>query len=251
MEKLVKDIKNWIYEYCNSNNIQSLVVGVSGGIDSAVVSKICALTGIKTYCVILPINQNINETIRAENHISNLINSHNNVELVKIEMSETFLSFKITIPEKFNSELGFANSKSRLRMITLYQISQSTNGIVVGTGNKIEDFGIGFFTKYGDGGVDISPIADLYKSEVYSIGEYLGVSSEILLSPPTDGLWEDGRTDMTQIGVDYSDLEWAMKYVESGDVKEISEKEKIILDLYTNLNYKNKHKMVNIPTFKK
>jgi NAD+ synthase len=125
------------------------------------------------------------------------------------------------------------------------------NGVVVGTGNKIEDFGIGFFTKYGDGGVDISPIADLYKSEVYSIGKYLNISNEILTCPPTDGLWEDGRTDMNQIGVTYDDLEWAMKYVESGKLTEINENEQKILDLYSNLNNKNKHKMVNIPTFKK
>ena len=253
---LKDEIIAWIKDYCITYNIQSLIVGVSGGIDSALVSTLCAKTGIDTYTVLLPLHQKEEQTTRGENHVEWLINNHSNVKKIKIDLSSVFDCFKTSIPYDSHNELAFTNSKSRFRMTTLYQIAQSKNGIVVGTGNKVEDFGVGFFTKYGDGGVDISPIADLYKSEVYAISKLFGIVDEILKAKPTDGLWDDDRDDETQMGATYDELEWVMEYLENNpdynlnDLFFLTKKELKVFKIYSNLNNKNKHKMVSTPIFK-
>jgi len=251
-ENLSNKIQEWIVNYVTENNLQVLVVGVSGGIDSAVVSTLCAKTGIPTIVVGMPINSNLENTRLSDLQIALLSKTYTNVEGYNVDLSSVFQSFKShKIFDRFNSELGFANTKSRLRMVSLYQISASVGGIVVGTGNKVEDFGVGFYTKYGDGGVDISPIADLYKSEVRELGKLLGVPQDIINAEPTDGLWEDNRIDETQIGSTYNELEWAMEYGMDkwSEQLELTEKERIILTTYANFNTKNKHKMVSIPVF--
>jgi NAD+ synthase len=248
-KNLSDKIKEWILSYTVTNKITTLVVGVSGGIDSAVVSTLCAETGLPTLVIGMPLNSTECNTELSNKQIDFLKSKYNNVNGYTIDLSKTFQEFKSnTLFEKeFNSELGFANTKSRLRMITLYQIASSRNGIVVGTGNKVEDFGVGFYTKYGDGGVDISPIADLYKTEVRNLGRHLGVIEEIINAEPTDGLWEDNRIDEDQIGATYEELEWAM---EKGISKQnYSEKEYKIIETFLNFNRKNKHKMVSIPIF--
>jgi NAD+ synthase len=247
---LSEKIQNWITSYVNNNGIKCLVVGVSGGIDSAVVSTLCAETGIPTIVVGMPLNSTSKNTELSEKHISQLSTKYkNNVIGLNVDLSKTFEEFKShpVFEKKYNSELGFANTKSRLRMITLYQIASSKNGIVVGTGNKVEDFGVGFYTKYGDGGVDISPIADLYKSEVRSLGKFLGVDEDIVNAEPTDGLWDDNRVDETQIGATYEELEWVMEF---GTKKQnFTEKEYNAIETYNKFHNKNKHKMVSIPIF--
>ena len=225
-----------------------MVVGVSGGIDSATVSSLCAETGLPTNLVVLPIRQNVEETIRANNLISILQDKYENVTKSTIELSEVFKLLDDTLSMTATSELASANVRSRLRMISLYHLATTQNGIVVGTGNKVEDYGVGFFTKYGDGGVDISPIADLYKTEVRELGKYLGVTKEILDAKPTDGLWSDGRSDEDQIGASYEELEWAM---EIGQYKtEFSSKENEVMKIYESWHKKNIHKMRPIPTFR-
>lgn len=244
----VNEISEWIKDYSDSNNISSLVVGVSGGIDSAVVSTLCGMTGIPTHCVLMPIHQNPEHTKRGLNHIKWLQSKYNSVELHEFDLTEVYDKFVNTM-ENAKSDLGFANSRSRLRMVTLYQLASATNGIVVGTGNKVEDFGVGFFTKYGDGGVDISPIADFTKTEVYEIAKQLGINQEIIDAVPTDGLWGDDRNDETQIGATYPELEWAMSYY--GNTSELTEREIEVLKIYYSFNIKNKHKMLPIPIYKK
>jgi NAD+ synthase len=245
---LAEKIQNWISEYAKENKINTLVVGVSGGIDSAVVSTLCVRTGIKTIAVGMPINSNSTNT-----RLSNLQLSRLNdlgAKSYSLELSDIFNSFKELIVDDFNSDLGFANTKSRLRMVTLYQIASSVGGIVVGTGNKVEDFGVGFYTKYGDGGVDISPIADLYKTEVRELGRYLRVPKEIIDAEPTDGLWEDNRKDEHQIGASYENLEWVMELgLDKSLCNKTTEMENQIINTYNNFNTKNKHKMVPIPVF--
>lgn len=252
-ENLSIKMQDWIKSYVNENGISTLVVGVSGGIDSAVVSTLCAETGIPTIVVGMPINSSPENTKLSDLQISLLSAKYDNVEGYYIDLSPVFESFKShkAFDKRFNSELGFANTKSRLRMVSLYQIAASVGGIVIGTGNKVEDFGVGFYTKYGDGGVDISPIADLYKSEVRELGKLLGVPQDIIDAEPTDGLWEDNRVDETQIGSTYDELEWAMEYGMNkwSEQLELTEKEKTILTTYANFNTKNKHKMVSIPIF--
>jgi NAD+ synthase len=249
-QNLANEIKSWITTYASENNLKKLVIGVSGGIDSAVVSTLCAETGLPTIVVGMPINSNKKNTELSEKQIEFLTTTYKtNVFGYNIDLSKTFQEFQShpIFKNQFNSELGFANTKSRLRMITLYQIASSESGIVVGTGNKVEDFGVGFYTKYGDGGVDISPIADLYKTEVRELGRYLGIPQEIIDAEPTDGLWEDDRTDEDQIGVTYEQLEWAMEY---GNTKSAyTNKEFEVMEKYWSFNFKNKHKMVSIPIF--
>ena len=251
-ENLSNKIQEWIINYVTENNLQVLVVGVSGGIDSAVVSTLCAKTGIPTITVGMPINSNLENTRLSDLQIALLTKTYPNIEGYNIDLSSVFTSFKShKVFDRFNSELGFANTKSRLRMITLYQIAASVGGIVVGTGNKVEDFGVGFYTKYGDGGVDISPIADLYKSEVRELGRLLGVPQEIIDSEPTDGLWDDNRVDETQIGTSYDNLEWVMEYglKKWEDDLKLTQKETTAISNYLSFNTKNKHKMVSIPIF--
>lgn len=251
-EHLSTKIVEWIKNYAETNNIKTLVVGVSGGIDSSVVSTLCAKTEISTIAVNLPLNTFYKNNNMAEKQISFLLNLYSNVKSTNIDLSNIFKEFKFLpqISNEYNSELGFANSKSRLRMLTLYQIASSTEGVVVGTGNKVEDFGIGFFTKYGDGGVDLSPIADLYKTEVRELGKYLGVPNDIINSDPTDGLWDDNRNDEEQIGYKYEDLEWVMEVgLKKMKFSDVTEKENKLITHYLNLNTKNKHKMNQIPIF--
>lgn len=252
-ENLSNKIQEWIIDYTNKNNLTTLVVGVSGGIDSAVVSTLCAETGIETIVVGMPINSSPENTKLSDLQISILSAKYSNVSGFHIDLSSVFESFKShkAFGQRFNSELGFANTKSRLRMVSLYQIAASVGGIVVGTGNKVEDFGVGFYTKYGDGGVDISPIADLYKSEVRELGRLLGVPQEIIDAEPTDGLWEDNRVDETQIGASYDQLEWVMEYGMKKweeDLK-LTDKELEAVNTYLKFNIQNKHKMVSIPVF--
>jgi len=240
-------IVNWIQSYVKTHKLNALVIGVSGGIDSALTSTLCGMTGVKTIVVSIPINQKNNELIRAKKHTDWLLNNFPNLHSETINLTTLFELYKKSIPVKFHSNLSLANTRARLRMTALYQIATKENGIVVGTGNKIEDFGIGFFTKYGDGGVDISPIADLTKSEVKKLAKQVGIITDIIDAEPTDGLWEDGRTDEIQIGATYKELEWAMQY---NGKKKLTRREKTVLNIYTKLKNQNKHKMTPIPICK-
>ena len=248
---LSEDISNWILNYANSNNISTLVVGVSGGIDSAVTSTLCAKTGLKTLVINMPIHQNDSEYNLSNQHMMWLRSNWDNVESHIINLSKTFDVLKNELSKKEVSDIAMVNTRARIRMATLYSLAGSNNGIVVGTGNKVEDFGVGFFTKYGDGGVDISPIADLYKSEVYLLAESLGIIQEIQEAAPTDGLWSDGRTDEDQIGATYDELEWAMNEIDNpSDEKELNERLAEVMKIYLKLNSMNSHKMNPIPIFK-
>jgi len=248
---LAEDISNWILKYAEQNNISTLVVGVSGGIDSAVTSTLCAKTGINTIVINMPINQDVSQYDLSNQHIEWLTSKWSNVESHIIDLTETYEVFHSKLNDFNVSELSMANTRARLRMATLYALAGSNNGIVVGTGNKIEDFGVGFFTKYGDGGVDISPIADLYKSEVYSLAESLQIIQSIQDAPPTDGLWSDGRTDEDQIGATYEELEWAMNEIEN-PLPEKMQNERLaeVMRIYLKFNRMNSHKMKPIPIFK-
>lgn len=241
------EITTWLKDYLESNRMDCFVVGVSGGVDSAVTSTLCALTGRKTIVVSLPIYQNQDQLLRAENHIEWLKSQHPNVQSVSVDLTACFQVFSSCFPKA--SDMSLANSRSRLRMTALYQIASCNKGLVVGTGNKVEDFGVGFYTKYGDGGVDLSPIADLMKSEVWSLAQDLGVSQEIVDAAPTDGLWGDDRTDEDQIGATYTELEWAMNF--SGDDSNLDRRQKEVLYRYRLLNAQNQHKMNPIPIFRK
>ena len=233
-------IKNWINDYCKSTSKEpdSLIIGISGGIDSSVTSTLCALTGKKTIVLSMPINQIKEQHNLSLKHQEWLKKKFKNVEGYLIDLDDVFKSFKISLTQ-FDNEHGMANSRARLRMTTLYQAAASNNGIVVGTGNKVEDFGVGFYTKYGDGGVDISPIADCTKSQVWEMGKHLGVLEEIAKAQPTDGLWDDGRTDVVQLGMSYQELEKAMKDPTSVGYKK-----------YLKIRKRNLHKMNPIPVCK-
>jgi NAD+ synthase len=244
--KLSKYISQWLNTYCENAKVSGFVIGISGGIDSAVTSTLCAETGKKTILVNLPIKQSESEYIRATEHIENLKSRFSNVESIEVNLSETFEILSDSLPfEASSNSLAMANTRSRLRMTTLYAIAQGNNCLVAGTGNKIEDFGIGFYTKYGDGGVDVSPIADLLKSEVFLLGKTLNVIESIQNAAPTDGLWGDQRTDEDQIGAKYSELEWAMQF--KGDEDELTTRQKEVLSIYRKLNAVNQHKMLPIP----
>ena len=233
-------IKSWILDYCKSmpKEPDSLVVGISGGIDSSVTSTICALTGKKTIVLSMPIKQIKEQQDLSLKHQEWLKGKFKNVESHLVILDNVFKSFKNSLSE-FDNEHGLANSRARLRMATLYQVAASNNGIVVGTGNKVEDFGVGFYTKYGDGGVDISPIADCTKSQVWEMGKNLGVLEEIVKAQPTDGLWDDGRTDVNQLGMSYQELEEAIKDPSNKGYKK-----------YLEIRKRNLHKMNPIPVCK-
>jgi len=236
----VKDrVVEWITEYLYRNNINSLVVGVSGGIDSAVTSTLCAHTGFPVYALGMPLHQKEEQESLSDSHLDWLKNTFDNVTTIKVDLTNTFETFKNDLERYATDELSLANTRSRLRMVTLYQIAGQYKGIVVGTGNKVEDYGVGFFTKYGDGGVDIAPIADLYKTEVWELGKFLGVDQRIIAADPTDGLWDDGRTDEDQLGVTYAHLEEAMECGTGSGVETLE-----------HFNTLNQHKMQPIPTFK-
>ena len=247
---LAEEINNWISDYALENDIRSLVVGVACGVYSAVTSTLAARTGIRTIVLNMPIHQKKYQDDLAKKHISWLKDNFNNVEERIVNLSKTYDSFVETVSVDEVSDLALANSRARLRMTALYATAGSNGGIVVGTGNKVEDFGVGFYTKYGDGGVDISPIADLLKTEVYQIARELDIIEEIIQAAPTDGLWGDGRSDEEQLGASYEELEWAMMESKNPSNKDLSEREKEVLGIYQRLNKSNSHKMGPIPVFK-
>lgn len=239
MKKVKNHIVNWLKDYAEKNSIKGFVLGVSGGIDSAVVSTLAGETGIKTLIMDLPIFQTENEVSRAYKHVKWLQEKYSNIDFKKVDLSSSFQTLKGTM--KIEDQLALANTRSRLRMTTLYAFANKLKYIVLGTGNKVEDFGIGFFTKGGDGMVDISPIADLMKSEVYKLGSELGIIDEILKAEPTDGLWEGAISDEEQIGASYDELEWVMTW--NGKEDKLNEREKEVLKIYNSMHNGNKHKM--------
>ena len=250
-EKLEDQISNWLKTYLTDNEMKCFVVGVSGGVDSAVTSTLCARTGIDTYVLNIPISSSEKNTSLSNAHCEWLLSKYPNVNFLNLDATSAFNSFEdIFRCLGRTSDLANANSKSRMRMMVLYYIASLNQGIVVGTGNKVEDFGVGFYTKYGDGGVDISPIAGLMKTQVRELAESMGVNSDIITAPPTDGLWEDSRTDEEQIGASYEELEWAMSYIESNTGSPLTEREAEVIRIYNSFHSRNLHKMKPIPVFK-
>ena len=252
-EKITKHIVNWLKDYATSAKVNGFVVGVSGGIDSAVTSSLCAETGFDVLCLEMPIHQGVNQVNRAKEHIAQLKERYSNIKSLNIDLTATFDEMKSALLKDNNIaqdkiDLSLGNTRARLRMTTLYYYAGIHGYLVCGTGNKVEDFGVGFFTKYGDGGVDLSPIADLLKSEVYKVGKHLKVPESILVAKPTDGLFGDSRTDEDQIGATYDELEWAMAQADLGKTADDFEgREKRVLEIYTWRHKANKHKMVPIP----
>ena len=242
-------IAAWIKNYAQQAGMKSLVIGISGGIDSAVVSALCARTGLNTVAVSMPIRQRPDLHDLSMRQGAWLCHEFDNVRHEIIDLTSTFDEFEARLAT-YPNELGLANSRSRLRMVTLYQIAQSVQGIVVGTGNKVEDFGVGFYTKYGDGGVDISPIADCYKTEVWQMGRELGILDDIINAAPTDGLWDDGRTDEDQLGLTYADLEVAMR-MDLGEIESTVPELVANLEKFRVIQARSLHKMNPIPVFKK
>ena len=245
-KELETKIVTWITDYVNKNNLCGLVIGVSGGIDSAVVSTLCAKTELPTYVLSMPLNSNPNSDDLSDSYTDYLEDNYNNVTKIRVDLSPVYEKFISSMNfwtgdgEFTSNNLANANTKSRMRMVTLYQIAGTIGGIVVGTGNKVEDYGVGFYTKYGDGGVDIAPIADLYKTEVWELGKHLGVDERIVAASPTDGLWDDGRTDEDQLGATYEQIEDAMENGTEGVGMQVLQKFQAL----------NNHKMNPIPTFK-
>jgi NAD+ synthase len=268
-EVVSEGISEWLRESANRAGLTGFVMGVSGGIDSAVVSTLCAKTGLKLLVLEMPIHQGEEQVTRAQNHIQWLKSNYSNVESLVVDLTEAYdVLYKACIYQVIpvteeQYDFSMANTRSRLRMTTLYQYAGTHKMLVAGTGNKVEDFGIGFYTKYGDGGVDISPIGDLMKSEVYKLGRHLGVIEEILTAAPTDGLHADARTDEQQLGCTYDEFEWAMKWTEDSTVIEqgvgsfyddrddasLTKREKEILEIYWSRHSQNLHKMTPIPVF--
>jgi NAD+ synthase len=250
-EKVIEYIVSWLKDYAEKSKINGFVIGISGGIDSAVTSALCAKTGFPVLCLEMPIHQAENQITRAYNHIEWLQKNFKKIALQQVNLTPVFDSLIAVFPKAENEEqllMSLANTRARLRMTTLYYFAGLNGYLVAGTGNKVEDFGIGFFTKYGDGGVDISPIADLMKSEVYKIAKYLGINEDIIKAAPTDGLWGDNKTDEDQIGASYDELEWVMKQVELGKkITDFEGRYKDIFEIYIKRNRANKHKMIPIP----
>lgn len=248
--KVAKHISSWLDSYADTSRFQGFVLGVSGGIDSAVTATLCLMTGKPVYVIDLPIHQDPTELERSKELCDSLSKRFSNITVLRVPLTDVYEATKAALPdsEDLSQGLGLANTRARLRMTLLYAIGAQRRALVVGTGNKIEDFGIGFFTKYGDGGVDLSPIADLLKSEVYALGRVLGVPQSILEAAPTDGLWGDGRNDEDQIGASYAELEIAMRFSEeNGDSDTLEGREKEVYEIYTRLNTANRHKMDPIP----
>ena len=247
-KEVIDHIVNWLKQYSDQSKTNGFVIGISGGIDSALTSTLCAKTGKPVICLNMPIHQHKAEYDRGHEHIEWLKKKFDNVSSNEVELTETFKTISTALPEDIQDWLTMANTRSRLRMTTLYSFACHNKMLVAGTGNKVADFGIGFFTKYGDGGVDISPIADLMKSEVFGLANELGIVTSIQEAKPTDGLFADSRSDEEQIGATYDELEWAMKLIEnSDDLSALSERQKIVLDIYTRMNKANQHKINPIP----
>lgn len=250
-EKVVNHIVSWLKEYAENSKMNGFVIGISGGIDSAVTSTLCAMTGFPVHCIEMPIHQAPSQVSRGKEHIAQLKERFPKVTDACVDLTPVFESFKKQTPEVKNDsllDLSLANTRARIRMTTLYYFAGLHRLLVAGTGNKVEDFGVGFFTKYGDGGVDLSPIADLLKSEVYEIGRFIKVPTSILNAAPTDGLFGDSRSDEDQIGASYDELEWAMKMQDEGKKSsDFTDRQKEVFDIYIRLNTINQHKMIPIP----
>lgn len=251
VEKVNAHIVNWLKTYAKNAKVNGFVIGISGGVDSAVTSTLCAQTGLKVLCVEMPIHQAQSHVTRGREHIEQLKKRFPNVSSIEADLTSVFETFKTVVPDVSDSaklHLSLANTRARLRMTTLYYFAGIHCLLVAGTGNKVEDFGVGFYTKYGDGGVDLSPIADLMKSEVFLLGSYLKVPDSILNASPTDGLFGDERTDEDQLGASYDELEWAMTQDETGQSSDaFSGREKVVFEIYKRLNTINQHKMTAIP----
>ena len=248
--EVIDHIVLWMREYQQQSFTNGFVVGISGGIDSAVTSTLVALTGSPVTCVEMPIHQDPSQDIRAKKHIDALKQAYPNVSSTRIDLTPVYDQFVDAIPSmgsEDNVNLSLANSRARLRMTSLYYVAGANGYLVAGTGNKVEDFGVGFYTKYGDGGVDLSPIADLLKTEVFEVAKELDVIEEIQLAQPTDGLWGDSRTDEDQLGASYPELEWAMMYEEQSSLETLSPRQAEVLAIYRRLNNANQHKMNPIP----
>lgn len=239
-------IVGWLNDYLSETPLKGFVVGVSGGVDSALTSTLCALTGQKVILMNMPIRQTSGEYERSKKQIEVLENRFPNVKGLEVDLTSSFTHIENDLPkDTVADDLAMANTRARLRMLSLYAVGQSNGLLVAGTGNKVEDFGVGFFTKYGDGGVDLSPIADLMKSEVFALAEHVGVINEILEAQPTDGLWEDSRNDEDQIGATYDELEWAMTF--DGDQGQLTDRQKEVIRIYNSFHNANVHKMKPIP----
>lgn len=249
-KEIIDHISGWLRDYSMRSDTNGYVIGISGGIDSAVTSTLCAMTGLRTIVLNLPIMQHQFEFDRSSEHIAWLQKKYPNVESHVVELTDVFRGFEKDLPQGIQDFLTMANVRARLRMITLYAFAGHHKLLVAGTGNKVEDFGIGFFTKYGDGGVDLSPIADLNKTEVFGIGKEMGIVESILTARPTDGLYADNRTDEDQIGATYPELEWAMRHLETNEDIALNDREKEVLGIYLGRHNANKHKMDPIPVCK-
>jgi NAD+ synthase len=250
-EKVASHIVNWLKDYATNANVNGFVVGISGGIDSAVTSTLCAKTGLDVLCIEMPIHQAKSHVTRAQEHIAQLKKRFKNVSVVNVDLTPVFEEFKAEVSLEGKPEIidmALANTRARLRMATLYYHASLLGLLVTGTGNKVEDFGVGFYTKYGDGGVDLSPIADLLKSEVYQLGKYLQVSDTIMVAAPSDGLFGDARSDEDQIGANYDELEWAMQMDSQGKtISAFKGRQKEVFKIFKRYNSANKHKMIPIP----
>jgi NAD+ synthase len=246
-DKVSEHIVSWLRNYSEDSGTQGFVVGISGGIDSALTSVLCALTGKRVILLSMPIRQGMGEFSRGEEHIADMKKRFSNCESQVIDLSPVLESCEKSFPLEIQDFLVMANTRARLRMTALYAFATHHKLLVAGTGNKVEDFGIGFFTKYGDGGVDLSPIADLYKTEVYNLARHLQVVESILEAKPTDGLFDDGRTDEDQIGASYAELEGAMEYIRRKENRELSGREQTVMDIYLQRHRANLHKVQPIP----
>lgn len=244
---IIKHIVNWLDVYAENAKIEGFVIGISGGIDSAVTSTLCAMTGKHVIVLNMPILQPPSQFDRSNEHIAWLKDKFDTVTNHVVDLTATFQQVQKGLPEAIQDDLTMANVRARLRMTTLYAFAGANGFLVAGTGNKVEDFGVGFFTKYGDGGVDLSPIADLNKTEVYLLAKKLGIVDSIQRAKPTDGLWDDDRSDEDQIGATYPELEWAMEYIASNANKELTTRQLEVLELYKKLHFANRHKMEPIP----
>lgn len=250
-EKVIDYIVNWLKDYATKAGVNGFVIGISGGIDSAVTSTLCAKTGFPVLCIEMPIHQAASHVTRAQEHITDLKNRFDKVTDTRADLTPVFEEFKTEVLLEGNQEvvdMALANTRARLRMTTLYYYAGLLGHLVAGTGNKVEDFGVGFYTKYGDGGVDLSPIADLMKSEVYELASALNISDSIIVAKPSDGLFGDTRSDEDQIGANYDELEWAMEMKESGKTTDdFVGRQKEVFDIYSRYNRNNLHKMLPIP----